>query len=108
MRQLTQAEGELFLAYSSTQDTGTDTRAAIVERFGGTDEEAVAVMTEVTAALKAGERVDFPGGTVYSRDSELVSFKDACPDCSERRLDELVWNKNDVVMCQNCGCEYVP
>jgi len=38
----------------------------------------------------------------------LVEREFGCPDCGERRQDELAWNDDDAVVCQTCGCVYVP
>jgi len=32
----------------------------------------------------------------------------ACPTCRENRMDWLVWNEDEMVACQTCGCHYVP
>lgn len=42
------------------------------------------------------------------RGEELVDKRVGCPDCGERRVDELIWDQHGVVKCQTCGREYVP
>jgi hypothetical protein len=37
----------------------------------------------------------------------LVASEFACPNCGERRDDQLVWHA-DIVRCSGCGTEYVP
>ena len=39
-----------------------------------------------------------------------VGERFACPECQERRADELVWQGDDgnVVRCSTCGTEYNP
>lgn len=38
----------------------------------------------------------------------LVKSEWRCPDCGERRQDNLVWNEDDTITCQTCGCVYLP
>ena len=105
---VTDAEIKLFHA-TYEQDVSTDVRAAAIRQYGGTDEEAVAVVQKITLALRTGARVDFPGGTLYPDGSELVNASDACPDCGEQRQDELIWDDlGTAVTCQMCDRKYVP
>ncbi|MBL9032098.1 MAG: hypothetical protein JNM80_10385 [Phycisphaerae bacterium] len=41
-------------------------------------------------------------------DDNLVDPSDACPLCSERRVDLLVWIDDDHVECTMCGTVYQP
>ena len=41
-------------------------------------------------------------------DEDTVSYANACPDCGENRMDKLVWDENEVVICQTCGAGYLP
>ncbi len=109
MRQLSEAESILFLAHIHGLTTDTPGRTIVLEQLGSTEEQAISVIEEVSAALDAGERVNFPGGVFFLESIELVDLKDACPDCDERRQDELVWIELDTtVECQSCGGKYVP
>jgi hypothetical protein len=41
--------------------------------------------------------------------NELVSVKNACPACGERRIDWLAWdNECFQVTCSTCGHKYDP
>jgi len=40
--------------------------------------------------------------------ANLVSPDDACPTCSERDVDRLVWIDDDTVRCAACGTKYQP
>jgi len=31
-----------------------------------------------------------------------------CPHCDENRMDWLVWNEDEYVVCQSCGHAYDP
>ena len=47
--------------------------------------------------------------TMTPTEGNLVSLVDACPTCSERDCDMLVWDEwGEVVRCAICGCIYVP
>lgn len=38
-----------------------------------------------------------------------VAIEDACPNCGERRQDQLVWFDNaDQVQCESCDYVYAP
>jgi rubredoxin len=41
-------------------------------------------------------------------DENLVPMDCACPVCSERNADRLVWLDDDQVECQMCGTVYEP
>ena len=41
-------------------------------------------------------------------DDNLVAPEDACPVCSERDADRLVWIDDERVRCTMCGTEYAP
>ncbi|MFN0132726.1 MAG: hypothetical protein ACKVW3_09395 [Phycisphaerales bacterium] len=41
-------------------------------------------------------------------DDDRVDPCDACPLCSERRVDMLVWIDDDRVECTMCGMVYQP
>lgn len=40
--------------------------------------------------------------------TELVEEASACPNCSERRIDWLVWDEDGAVHCAQCGANYRP
>ena len=40
--------------------------------------------------------------------ANLVATEDACPNCGERHVDQLIWTDDDVVLCATCGTEYDP
>jgi len=40
--------------------------------------------------------------------TETVPPDAVCPDCGENRMDELVWNAEENVVCQTCGRVYDP
>lgn len=44
------------------------------------------------------------------RDDNLVEPEDACPECGERRVDELIWQNDEdsQVRCASCGFFYIP
>ncbi len=43
-------------------------------------------------------------------DDHLVEPEDACPECGERRVDELIWqnDEDEQVRCATCGFVYIP
>ena len=42
-------------------------------------------------------------------DAEVVSPDNACPGCSENRVDWLAWDEDGtVVTCATCGASYDP
>ena len=51
--------------------------------------------------LTLAEEIDPP-------DVELVDTQFACPDCGERRQDQLVWQADETVLCSRCGMNFVP
>ena len=38
----------------------------------------------------------------------LVRSEDACPLCSERDIDKLIWIDDENVECQSCSTVYQP
>jgi len=44
----------------------------------------------------------------YIQESGLAETHEACPRCSERRKDKLVWTDDEIVRCQVCGLQYAP
>lgn len=44
----------------------------------------------------------------HEHDADLVPPEDACPQCGERRVDQLVWIDDDTVRCAGCGKCYDP
>lgn len=46
--------------------------------------------------------------TNHDDDTNFVSPDSACPKCSERDIDCLVWIDDDIVRCATCGTEYDP
>jgi len=69
---------------------------------------AVEHFNEVVSAESWFGREDLDISIGNAEEEVLVGLGFACPDCGERRRDKLVWSENDVVVCQSCGCEYVP
>jgi transcription elongation factor Elf1 len=50
---------------------------------------------------------EFTGGAGSNDNEQLVAPKFACPDCGERRADELIINEdNRGVTCVSCGQWY--
>lgn len=40
-------------------------------------------------------------------EDELVCVEAQCPNCHERRMDELVWDEDGIaITCQTCGEVY--
>jgi hypothetical protein len=35
-----------------------------------------------------------------------VGPPEGCPSCGERHADRLVWQEDDSIICQSCGCRY--
>ncbi|HRQ75574.1 MAG TPA: hypothetical protein PK098_06605 [Phycisphaerales bacterium] len=44
----------------------------------------------------------------HEHDTDLVPREDACPNCGERDVDQLVWIDDEIVRCSNCGTRYQP
>ena len=45
----------------------------------------------------------------HEPDDEVVTQDNACPGCSENRVDWLVWDEDGtVVTCATCGASYDP
>ena len=41
--------------------------------------------------------------------AELVKIEDNCPRCGERRMDWLVWQKDEIhLRCGTCGVVFQP
>ena len=84
-----------------------------VEKALGRDLDGLeGVIQDMAAGLDHAESVDAD----YVRDAlnaqlddEVVAEQDACPKCGERRLDNLVWQKDEKhVRCTTCGKRYAP
>jgi formylmethanofuran dehydrogenase subunit E len=56
-------------------------------------DEAVARATKIRAELAES-------------DEDLVAADQACPQCKERRVDELALNEDGSVVCATCGTRY--
>jgi rubredoxin len=41
-------------------------------------------------------------------DENMVEETEACPECGERHMDNLVWLDDDRVKCTACGHSYNP
>ena len=37
---------------------------------------------------------------------ETVGPDEYCPVCHESRMDYLVWQDDETIRCETCGCEY--
>ena len=41
-------------------------------------------------------------------DENMVNETEACPECGERHMDNLVWIDDERVICATCGHSYNP
>ena len=55
---------------------------------------------------RAVERLTVIRKELADGDDDLVSTEAACPQCRERRVDELSINEDESVVCATCGNRY--
>jgi hypothetical protein len=83
-----------------------------VERTLGRDLDGLeGVIQDMAAGLDDPESidVDYVRDAINAQVDELVAEADACPGCGERRVDCLVWQKDEThVKCTTCGKRYAP
>ena len=84
-------------------------RGRVVElRRIGTDEVLAAVYPPSDWGEDWGWNLICDGVTVEQTGKNEVATKDACPKCSERNIDNLVWQDDGQVECTTCGTQYTP
>jgi len=88
--------GERVVRLDLTYTRGT---AASTTTMILTLDAAIALRNQLDGLFDAAG-VDDSGG--------LVDEDDACPRCSERCQDNLVWQDDATIHCTNCGTRYAP
>ena len=83
-----------------------------VERALGRDLDGLEGIVQDMAACvddPASIDVQYVQGALNAQLDDTVAEQDGCPDCGERGLDNLVWEKDGRhVKCTTCGKRYAP
>lgn len=81
-----------------------------ISQYGGWDATNVVTGRDVRikGAARLRSEIKPKAPVVAAVEPVAVAPIDACPNCGEDDMDELVWNEADQVKCQCCGAVYTP
>ena len=82
-----------------------------VERALGRDLDGLeGIIQDMAAGVDDAESidVDYVRDALNAQVGDEVAEADACPECGERGVDNLVWQDDGKVKCSTCGKQYEP